>query len=462
MLLVFSLLSVASASQECYWNSECPYSLYSSKTPYDTVRGDLRDYQVPNNCEAVSVWTLNRHGNRNPGKSVTVSVKEIADLKDEIINSYNAGNSQLCAQDIEEFKKWTWNETLEISQSFLTGTGYEELYDIGKRIREKYPHLVEGSSNDFYFRPTNEQRTITSAVAFVHGLTDGTSLNVSIDEVQERDDVIRPYENCDRYQEKVKGGTSLEEHLDAYYKTTEFVAVQNAVQRKLGIPSRLSPDDIYSFYEICRFYRSWTQNLKSPWCAVFSDEDLAVLEYRDDVRHYHRNGYGSWVNVNLGHLPMKNLYESFEAAVEGRGKKITSYFSHDTMMEMVWCALGIYKDDFELQGGRRELNRLWRTSYIGAFSVNLIAVLNKCTVSGTQSYRVQLFINEKATELCPLEGCTWQQFQQKFQPFASANLEFCSLDYRVPETNAAPGGWNSFSWALLLQTVLLLIWKFYY
>lgn len=84
-----------------------------------------------------------------------------------------------------------WNTTLELTQSYLTGTGYEELYDIGKRIREKYPHLVQGNPEEFYFRPTNEQRTIVSCDAFAHGFTDGTSLNVTVDDPRQRDDVIR-------------------------------------------------------------------------------------------------------------------------------------------------------------------------------------------------------------------------------------------------------------------------------
>lgn len=49
-------------------------------------------------CEAVSIWSLNRHGNRNPGSSVAVGMRSILDLKDEIIASYEAGYSKLCSQ----------------------------------------------------------------------------------------------------------------------------------------------------------------------------------------------------------------------------------------------------------------------------------------------------------------------------------------------------------------------------
>ncbi|KAL0883467.1 hypothetical protein ABMA27_016839 [Loxostege sticticalis] len=433
VLLVLVLANLA-VGQSCYWNDACSYQLYSSKTPYDTVRGDIRDYPVPENCKAISLWSLNRHGNRNPGGSVTESMKVIANLKDEIIASHNQGRGELCAQDIEDFKKWNWNSTLEVATSDLTGTGYEELYDIAKRLREKYPHLLEGDKDDFYFRCTNEQRTITSAIAFAHGWSEGTSLALSVDGPWDRDDVIRPYENCDRYQQEVKNGPEVATQVDDYFINPEFVTVKNNVQRRLGLTTQLSSEDIYSLYEICRFYRSWEPTLRSPWCSAFSNEDLVALEYRDDVRHYHRNGYGSWVNVNLGATALKDLYGSFEAALTPQGKNLVAYFTHDTMIEMVLCAMGLYKDDFVLQGRQRDPNRLWRTSHIGSFSANILAVLNECsTGSANRSYRVQIFVNEKVTDLCPLEGCTWQEFQNHFEKFKATNLDFCRMTYQGPE-----------------------------
>ncbi|XP_047029846.1 multiple inositol polyphosphate phosphatase 1-like [Helicoverpa zea] len=443
LLVVLTVVNV----KACYWNSQCTYQLFGSKTPYDTVRGDIRDHPLPAHCQAVSIWTLNRHGNRNPGTSVTVGMKEVADLRDEIINSYLSGTSQLCAQDIEDFRKFNWNSTLETTQSYLTGVGYEELYDIAKRIREKYPHLLYGSADKFYLRPTNEQRTITSCAAFAHGFTDGKNLNLTIDEPRTRDDVIRPYENCDRYQQDVKAGPTLAYQLDSYFISPEYIAIQNAVQYRLGLSTKLNASSIFSMYEMCRFLRSWTKTLKSPWCAPFTEQDLITLEYYDDIRHYYRNGYGSWVNENLGRLPLKDLYDNFLDVVQGKGRKLNAYFTHDTMMEMVFCALGLYKEDPPIQALLMDPERVWRTSYIGAFSGNLMAVLNSCLESGTQhSYKVQLFINEKPTPICPLTGCTWEEFQEKFKPFTNANLDFCSMTYvhdvedehTSPSTNAAP------------------------
>ncbi|KAI5639130.1 histidine phosphatase superfamily (branch 2) domain-containing protein [Phthorimaea operculella] len=442
----------------CYWNNRCSYQLFGSKTPYDAIRGDLRDFQRPQGCEAVSFWSLHRHGNRNPGNSVTENMKFVAGLRDQIVAAYDEGRSQLCAQDIDSFRKFVWNATLEEATSELTGVGYEELYDIGTRVKTAYPELLSGTPDDYYFRPTDEQRTITSAIAFVHGLTDGTNMTLPIDGVREVEDVIRTYEKCDRYQELVKGAPEVTKEVEDFENSSDYQNIKAAVQQRLGIAYQLTEEDIYSFYESCRFYRSWDVTYRSPWCSVFTDEELVVLDYRDDVRHYYRNGYGSWVNVRLGAPPLKDLLESFEAAVQGQGKKVTSYFSHDTMMEMVWCALGLYKDEEPLRGAERRDDRLWRSSYMGAKSINLMAVLNRCEESGNQSYRVQLFIGEKPTELCPLEGCTWDRFLEIFQPFRSANLDFCSLDY---STTTEPGSDNGaaatygLSWVLMAHLVVL-------
>ncbi|XP_063383544.1 multiple inositol polyphosphate phosphatase 1-like [Cydia fagiglandana] len=438
-ILVLSLISlVGAASESCYWNRPCPNLLHSTKTAYETIRGDIRDYPDPESCEAVSIWSLHRHGNRNPGSS-SIDMKRLIDaVQGQIIRAHEDGRSHLCAQDIEAFRKWTFNDTILDSQAYLTGTGYNELFDIAKRLRQRYPHLVQGAPEDYYLRPTDSQRTIASVMGFVHGLTDETNLNITFDGPFERDDVIRPYENCQRYQHDVRGGALLEEQLKEYAKSAEYVALQKAVQERLGITYQLSASDVYTLYEICRSHRTWTPTLQDAWCAAFSDQDLVVLEYRDDVHSYYRTGYGSWVNQRMAGPLFKDLRERMQAAARGEGHKLVSYFSHSAMTEMAFVAFGLFRDATAAIGARRDPARKWRTSFIAAFSTNMMVVLNRCMESETQTHRVQFFINEKATELCPLAGCSWQQFEELLQDFDD-DLEFCSPDYPEPETTAAPG-----------------------
>lgn len=53
-------------------------------------------------------------------------------------------------------------------------------------------------------------------------------------------------------------------------------------------------DDVEAMYDACAFehgvYRS------SPWCAVFSDDDIKVMEYYEDLRYYWEYGYGHSIN----------------------------------------------------------------------------------------------------------------------------------------------------------------------
>ncbi|XP_028177744.1 multiple inositol polyphosphate phosphatase 1-like [Ostrinia furnacalis] len=432
-IVVFIFVNIVS-SQSCYWNDGCAYQLFSSKTPYDAVRGDIRDYPTPPNCKAVALWSLNRHGNRNPDESVIGRMRAVANLQHEIVSSHHEGKGQLCAQDIEDLKRWRWNETLDVSISFLTGVGYEELYEVAKRLREKYPHLAGGEEDDYYFRSRDDQVTMTSAKAFVHGWTEGGQISLPVDEPLDHDIWLEPYQYCERYQQDVKKGQALVDQLQDYFNNPEFLNVKSNVQTRLGISTQLSSEDVDSLYELCRFYRSWEPNLKSPWCAAFSNADLLVMEYRDDVKHYYRNGYGSWVNVNLGAPVLKNLYENFENYLESKNttRTLTAYFAHDTLFEMALCAMGLYKDSFVLQGSNRDPDRMWRTSFIGGFSNNILAVLSTCNETGGQNYRVQVFVNEKVTDLCPLEGCTWEEFDAYFQRYTTANLDFCSMNYTGP------------------------------
>ncbi|XP_047991047.1 multiple inositol polyphosphate phosphatase 1-like [Leguminivora glycinivorella] len=444
----------AGADESCYWNRPCPYLLHSTKTAYETVRGDIRDYPDPESCEAVSVWSLHRHGNRNPGSS-SVDMKRLIDIvQPQILQAFQEGRSQLCAQDIEAFRNWTFDATMIEEQAYLTETGYQELSDIGKRLRERYPHLARGTPQEYYLRPTNSQRTIASVQGFLEGFTEGTNLNITYDGPFERDDVIRSYANCDKYQQDIKNGPSRKEQLEIYEKTAEYVAVQKAVQERLGISYQLTAPDVYTLYEICRYHRTWSPSHQDAWCATLSDADLVVLEYRDDVRHYYKNGYGSWVNERLAGPLLKDLRVRMEAAANGTGQRLVSYFSHNAMTEMAIVALGLFRDAAPAAGATRDPSRTWRTSFIGAFSTNMIVVLNRCTESGTATHRVQFFINEKPTELCPLAGCSWQQFQELVGHFEDS-LEFCSLDY--PEPGPAPGAAPARAAALLATLGTLVI-----
>lgn len=166
-------------------------------------------------------------------------------------------------------------------------------------------------------------------------------------------------------------------NLYRYYTKCFIFQSKDRIQRRLGIDYPLTDVNITALYDLCRYTSSGLENKFSPWCALFTTEDLKVLEYIADLRHYYRSGYGTPMNELLGRITLADLLKSFQVAKSGNGKKIISYVTHATMMDMVYTALNLFKDDAPLTGAQRNPNRKWRSSKLAVFSSNLMAVLNK-------------------------------------------------------------------------------------
>lgn len=151
---------------------------------------------------------------------------------------------------------------------------------------------------------------------------------------------------------------------------------KDSIQKRTGINYKLSNDNITTLYDLCRYTWSGTEKY-SPWCSIFSQEDLEVLEYIGDLRHYYRSSYGIPMNTKFAGPILWDLLKNFRKAKLGNGKKIVSYSAHETMTDMVLTALGLFKDDLPLTGKEKKPDRKLRTSIISCFSTNIMAVLNR-------------------------------------------------------------------------------------
>lgn len=127
---------------------------------------------------------------------------------------------------------------------------------------------------------------------------------------------------------------------------------------------------------MCRYTWSGILNKSSPWCALFTTEDLRNLEYVGDLENYYTNGYGSSLSQHLGKIPLADLLRSFQDAKEGNGTDFVAYFTDTATLNMVVTALDLFKDDDPLTS-KRDSTRKWRNSKISVFSANLIAALHK-------------------------------------------------------------------------------------
>ncbi|KAF9412916.1 hypothetical protein HW555_008695 [Spodoptera exigua] len=416
---------------DCYWNSGCKYKYFSSKTPYEIVRGDIRDSIVKQEgCETISVWSIFRHGKRNPSSKYATDIQYILKYyKDFIVSSFEIGNSSLCAQDVENIKNWKIDTKMLDEPNEISSEGYRELFDIGSRIKETFPELLSKlQENEYKFQPAFGSRIEESARAFAEGLDD---CNLLITKIYGDYTYVAPYSICGKYQIDIRNNPNVYHEAEVYENTEEYSNMRERVAKNLGLNFVPSSDNITAIYDLCRYSWNGILHQPSPWCAVFTAEDLKILEYVGDLRHYYRNGYGaSQFSNTLGQLPLSDLLRNFEQSKRGNGKKIVSYFTHATMMDMIVVVLNLYRDPTPLLGSYRDLNRQYRSTFLSTFSSNLIAVLNRCRKAHTYDYSVSFYWNEKPLkELCNEGTCSWQEFENIFKPFLNATDDICEFKW---------------------------------
>ena len=65
---------------------------------------------------------------------------------------------------------------------------------------------------------------------------------------------------------------------------------------------------------MCRFDTAWNYQTvtSSPWCNVFSNSDLQVLEYAEDLQNYWKDGYGYPLNYEQACPVLKDLITNFQ------------------------------------------------------------------------------------------------------------------------------------------------------
>ncbi|XP_053609482.1 multiple inositol polyphosphate phosphatase 1-like [Plodia interpunctella] len=365
---------------EQWYSSANLYKYFGGKTLYDDVRGDIRNASKLKGCEPVSIWLLSRHGTRNPSEQNLRDMKNALTLKTDIIRNHEEGRGELGDMEIKELREYEWNPDLDATPYLLITRGYKELNEYADRINVTYFSLLK-RLKAHHIRPTNEQRTIESARSFVAGLDDSLEYEIEAPLDKKKDFMLLPYLSCDLHTREAWNVTKRLSEIRKYYQTAEFQEVLASVQKRLGIQAQLSPINVTGLYNLCWSQRSTLLTGTSPWCKLFTNRDLEVLEYIQDINSNLRSGYGFPFNGHLGRLVLSDLLKKFQAEVYNTKPTFTAFFAHDSLIDMVYCALGLFHDENGIDAKRRNPHRKWRSSKITPFAANILAVLHKCRSS---------------------------------------------------------------------------------
>lgn len=122
-------------------------------------------------CHPTRIWSIIRHGTRNPSESVILQAQNrLAEIKELILEQ---SNPNLCSEDLKKLRRWSWKHlNASEDEKLLVSEGEDELIELAERMQHRFPSLLPDlySPELYYFKYTATQRTLMSAQSFATGL----------------------------------------------------------------------------------------------------------------------------------------------------------------------------------------------------------------------------------------------------------------------------------------------------
>lgn len=439
-----------------FWNIENPPNRYhslnkrsSTKTPYDYVANKNTTINLIETieCKPIQIWLVARHGTRYPNKKdISLLQYKIPTLTEKLNKNRNEVEAEI-KHIIQALSVWEPKTAKNIDESYtklLHVEGKNEMFNLANRFVDRFQMILKDQPPEmFKFRSTNEQRTEQSKLNFLKGLFHGNkyvsfdtdnkaTIPSNIDEpsILPHDPTLRMYKLCKKWQVSVKENPVTYSEIKHFELSETFnTTLLHNLNERLGFKNNLlTLEDIDAMHVACIFGQAWDPYKWSPWCSLFTQDMLDILEYRRDLLYYWKDGYGSSLNGAQACILVKDAIEMFKASIKGGiFHKGTFYFTHSAAILKLLSYLGLYKEECKEMGKTRHLlhdnyldlkdNRKWRTSTIGTFGTNIAFVLTNCSEN---DYKVGLLHNELLMDIPGCESknkwCDYPKFMSLFDP----------------------------------------------
>ncbi|XP_044509303.1 multiple inositol polyphosphate phosphatase 1-like isoform X2 [Mangifera indica] len=398
----------------------------STVTRYNVVK-DVADTKfvpslIPDECTPIHLNLVARHGTRAPTKKRVRELDRLADHLEVLVREVQEN-----CLSLEKVPAWLrgWKSPWrgKLTGGELIGKGEDELYDLGIRIRERFPNLfIDDYHPDIYtLRATQVPRASASAVAFGMGLfSERGSLGPGrhrafavTSESRASDIKLRFYDCCDNYKEFRTNQQPAVNKL----KEPTLDEITISLRKRYGL--NFTRQDISSLWFLCKQEASLL-DITDQACGLFSPSEVALLEWIDDLEMFILKGYGESLNYQMGVPLLAEVVQSMEEAIMAKEEKHTpgSYekvrlrFAHGETVVPFTCLLGLFLERSEFHQIQREetlqlppkppKSRNWRGSIVAPFAGNNMLVLYSCPANFSNNYFVQVLHNEQPV---PMPGC---------------------------------------------------------
>ncbi|CAG9786011.1 unnamed protein product [Diatraea saccharalis] len=442
------LIALARAEETCLTaNQDDPYNQFGTKTAYIFANRGIsninRAHKIPG-CQPIAFWSMNRAGSTNPEPDEIEALRNLTDLKLNIIDNYKNHlrntNHQMCLADRILLEEWSWNPRHNLTfAGDLTSYGYITTQQLAQTWKSKFPELFTDNRHDYLFKYVNDKLFSTTFKAFTEGLfkaqADGLDLPKENDEK-----LLVPYKFCDAWKKNVDENKETLTQREIFESKLEYKQMITNISRRLGFNYDVEMATVRNMYQMCRYVKAWDVTHYSPWCTVFTREDLRRLEYAEDLETYYKYGPGNELNKKIGCSYIKDMISFFKNHTENEMVQQPRTVVHLTDAESILLAVNVMDgrvDTTPLTGDNYHTAavqaRKWTTSSIAPYNANLAAVLYKCTLNGNfqinDRYQVLFLENEIPMSLvgCRVGLCDWSHVSATLGTIADkCDLQSCN------------------------------------
>ncbi|XP_039496825.1 multiple inositol polyphosphate phosphatase 1 [Drosophila santomea] len=362
----------------------------STKTPYRAIANYDETPPKYAGCHPTRIWSIIRHGTRNPSESVILQAQNrLSEIKNRILDQ---PNPPICTAELRKLRQWHWmhlNATED--EKLLVAEGEDELIELAERMQKRFPDILPELYNPewYYFKYTATQRTLKSAESFATGLFGRHRIHtVRYPPPLHEDPVLRFYKGCGKWK------TDVDKNPETLVNARRFLAepqMQSAVEQvrsSTRLPD-LQPEDVQLMYTVCAFETAWHRprrdsgsrsTYESVWCNFFDVAALEALEFFEDLEYYWNDGYGYELTHRIACPAIADMFAAIGSSEEKQQRRTnaTLYFTHSGTLLKLLAHLGLARDNKPLTHKHFASERLWRTSQIDAFATNLAFLRYDC------------------------------------------------------------------------------------
>lgn len=436
------------------------------------------DYQnptaPPSGCTPILLNLVARHGTRAPTRKRNKELEQLSIRFESLLKSSEhtlTGETHGSQQIPSWLRGWRSPWDTKRTNGELTYEGEQELYHLGMRLRERFPQIFDEDYHpDVYLiSATQVPRASASAVAFGMGLFAGKGVLGAgqhrafavISDSRASDIHLRFHDTCQTYKEfKKKHRPALKGLLFPVY-----AEVSASLVKRYNL--NFTKDDVASLWFLCRQEAALLDKTDQA-CGLFTQMEVELLEWADDLELHYLKGYGKSINYRMGVPLLQNIVDSMEQAIlkqkdpniPAAMEKARLRFAHAETIIPFTCLLGLFLSASDIERIQSEQplepppkppqERRWRGSTVAPFAGNNMLVLFKCPAQGgstgkvmvpeepSNSFFVQILHNEKPVSIPGCNGTYFCPFEVFKERVAGPHLKYtfeslCTVKVAHPE-----------------------------